>query len=212
LYYDASLFYKEKRKVRTIVIYSSDLENVEETVDAGTIKYQIEPFYMKALNGDEKYNYLKSKIENNEQLTEEDILNLTFLPLMSGSDNRTERAVKGIELAESIKNMETKMISLSMLYALFEKFGDTLSKNRLKEAIRMTEIGKMIRDEALKEGIKEGETKGKAEMLLKQLMKKFKKLPDEYKNKIKGLPEDTLEVIATDIFDMEKVEDLEKYL
>jgi hypothetical protein len=71
----------------------------------------------------------------------------------------------------------------------------------------MTEIGKMIRDEALKEG----EAKGKAEMLTKQLIKKFKKLPEHYKNKIKELPEDTLEVIATDIFDMEKVEDLEKY-
>jgi hypothetical protein len=63
----------------------------------------------------------------------------------------------------------------------------------------MTEIGKMIRDEA------------KAEMLLKQLMKKFKKLPEEYKNKIKGLSEDTLEIIATDIFELERVEDLEKY-
>jgi hypothetical protein len=133
LYYDASLFYKEKRKVRTIVIYSSDIENVEETLDAGTIKYQIEPFYMKTLNGDEKYTYLKAKIENDEPLKEEDILNLTFLPLMSGSDSRTERAVKGIELTECIKDKETKMLTFSMLYAFLEKFGDTLSKNKLKE-------------------------------------------------------------------------------
>jgi hypothetical protein len=154
---------------------------------------------MKRLNSDEKYKYLKRKIENNEPLTEEDILNLTFLPLMSGSDSKTERAIKGIELAENIKYKEIKAISLSMLYALFEKFGDTISKNRLEEAIRMTEIGKMIRDEA------------KAEMLLKQLMKKFKKLPEEYKNKIKGLSEDALEIIATGIFEIEKVEDLQKY-
>ena len=37
LYYDASLFYKEKRKVRTFVIYSSDIDDVETFVDAGTI-------------------------------------------------------------------------------------------------------------------------------------------------------------------------------
>lgn len=30
LYYDASLFYKEKRKVKTIVIYSADIEDVEK--------------------------------------------------------------------------------------------------------------------------------------------------------------------------------------
>jgi response regulator of citrate/malate metabolism len=66
------LFYKEKRKVRTIVIYSADIDNVEEFVDAGTIKYTIEPFYMKALNSEEKYKYLKAKIENNEPLTDEE--------------------------------------------------------------------------------------------------------------------------------------------
>ncbi|MHC1682289.1 MAG: hypothetical protein AB6733_04990 [Clostridiaceae bacterium] len=38
LFYDASLFYKEKRKVRTIVIYSSDIENIETCIDARSIK------------------------------------------------------------------------------------------------------------------------------------------------------------------------------
>ena len=71
----------------------------------------------------------------------------------------------------------------------------------------MTEIGKMIRDE----GIKEGEKKGKAEILIKQLIKKFKSVPQGYKDKINNLPEDTIDVIATDIFDLEKIEDLEKY-
>ena len=71
----------------------------------------------------------------------------------------------------------------------------------------MTEIGRMIRDEAIKEGIKEG----KAEILIKQLIKKFKSVPDEYKKKIKKLSEETIDIIATDIFDIEKIEDVEKY-
>jgi len=83
----------------------------------------------------------------------------------------------------------------------------------------MTEIGRMIRDEGIKEGIKEGivegekrgEKKGKAELLIKQLIKKFKCVPNDYKEKIKELSEETLDVIATDIFDIEKVEDIEKY-
>ncbi|WP_175412994.1 hypothetical protein [Clostridium sp. AWRP] len=36
----------------------------------------------------------------------------------------------------------------------------------------MTEIGKMIRDE----GIEEGKTKGKSEIIIRQILKKFKKL------------------------------------
>lgn len=71
----------------------------------------------------------------------------------------------------------------------------------------MTEIGKMIRDE----GIKEGVMQGKADILIKQLIKKFKVVPDEYKEKIKKLPEETVDVMATDIFELEKIDDLENY-
>ncbi|MHC6179304.1 DUF4351 domain-containing protein [Clostridium sp. JNZ X4-2] len=211
LYYDASLFYREKRKVRTIVVYSSDIEDVEEYIDAGTIKYRIEPFYMKNMNGDERLKYLKNKIYNREKLNYNDILSMTFLPLMSGSGNRGERAVKSIELAKSIGDNETKLECTSMLYALLDKFGDETSKKKLKEMITMTEIGRMIRDEGRDEGRKEGKKEGKSELIIKQLIKKFKKLPDGYADKINSLSDETLDVIATDIFDMDKVEQLEKY-
>ncbi|QAA33501.1 hypothetical protein C1I91_18645 [Clostridium manihotivorum] len=79
----------------------------------------------------------------------------------------------------------------------------------------MTEIGKMIRDEGLKEGrqegLKEGMEIGKVELLIKQLIKKFKKIPSEYEEKIKKLPVTTIDVIATDIFVLEFVKDLDEY-
>ncbi|OAA83846.1 hypothetical protein WY13_02975 [Clostridium ljungdahlii] len=65
----------------------------------------------------------------------------------------------------------------------------------------------MIRDE----GIEEGKTKGKSEIIIRQILKKFKKVPQEYIYRIKCLSDETLECIATDIFDMESVEDLKKY-
>lgn len=215
LYYDASLFYKDKRKVRTIVIYSADIENVETYIDAGTIKYAIEAFYMKDLDGDEKLAYLKQKISNNEHLTGKDILTLSFIPLMRGNENRSKRTIDSIELAESIPNNKEKLQCLTILYALFEKFGDEESRERFREVFKMTEIGKMIMEEGKAKGRAEGKIEGKAagktEILIKQLIKKFKGLPEGYKEKIKLLPEETIDVIATDIFDMESIEELEKY-
>ncbi|EKS4343891.1 DUF4351 domain-containing protein [Clostridium sporogenes] len=67
----------------------------------------------------------------------------------------------------------------------------------------MTELGKSL--------IQEGIEKGKAELLIKMLMQKFKKVPKDYKEKIKILPEETIELIATDIFQLNSVEELEKY-
>jgi len=219
LYYDVSLFCKEKRKVRTLVIYSSEIENVETFIDAGTIKYNIEAFYMKNLNGDEKLDYLGEKISNGKSLTSEDILTLTLIPLMSGKESSCDRSLKSINLAEKIQESNEKLQCVTLLYALLDKFGDEKAKKKFKEVVSMTEIGKMIRDEALKEGIqegikegiKEGKAEGKADILIKQLIKKFKSVPNEYKEKIKKLPEETIDVIATDIFDMEKIVDLERY-
>ena len=71
----------------------------------------------------------------------------------------------------------------------------------------MTELGKSF----IQEGIEKGRKEWKAELLIKQLIKKFKKVPDGYKDKIKTLPEETLEIIILDIFELNSVKNLEKY-
>lgn len=75
----------------------------------------------------------------------------------------------------------------------------------------MTDIGKMIYQEGMEEGIEKGIGKGKADLLLKLLIKKFKVIPDDYKNKILNLSQETIEVIGTEIFDMNSLDDLKKY-
>ena len=71
----------------------------------------------------------------------------------------------------------------------------------------MTELGRML----IEDGIEKGRTEGKTDLLIKMLVKKFKNVPDEYREKIKNLPEDTIEVIGMDIFEMNSINDLEKY-
>ncbi len=61
------------------------------------------------------------------------------------------------------------------------------------------------------EGKIEGKLEGKLEMLLRLLIKKFKVLPNGYEEKIKNLNEKAIDNILTDIFDIEKIHDIEKY-
>lgn len=79
----------------------------------------------------------------------------------------------------------------------------------------MTEIGKMLREEGKIEGKiegkKEGKIEGKAEILIKQLTKKFNKVPDDYKKILMELPEERLEIIAIEIFNINSIEEIEKY-
>lgn len=65
--------------------------------------------------------------------------------------------------------------------------------------------------EKIEEGIEQGIEIGKADLLIKQLNKKFKNLPELYVEKIKELQEDKIEEIGMDIFDMNSVDDLNKY-
>ncbi|HEY5560543.1 MAG TPA: DUF4351 domain-containing protein [Clostridiaceae bacterium] len=71
-----------------------------------------------------------------------------------------------------------------------------------------------IREKALKDEISiinGAKAEGKAEMLIKLLTKKFTELPLHYDEKIMKLPEETIEVIATDIFDLNDIREVEKY-
>ena len=90
-----------------------------ENIDAGSIKYIIEPFYMKCIiNGDEKLKYLNEKINNGEKITDNDILTLTFLPLISGKESKSERALRSLDLAESIKDRQKRLDCMSMIYPM----------------------------------------------------------------------------------------------
>ena len=50
------------------------------------------------------------------------------------------------------------------------------------------------------------------EILIKLLTKRFGKVPDGYSEKICKLPQDTIDVIATGIFDLERIEEIERYI
>ena len=212
LYYDASLYYRDRKKIRTLVVYSADITETETTINAGSITYTIEAFYMKNLNGDEKLSIIEDKISKNKDLSDEDILTIALSPLMSGKLTKSERTIKSIDLADSILEDKDKMKCLTLLYALFDKFGEDSSKKKFMEVISMTDIGRMLTEEAEARGIEEGIAEGKAEILAKILVKKFNIKPEEYIDKIRNLSDEVIDNIIEDIFHIERIEELEKYV
>lgn len=162
---------------------------------------------MKNFNGDKKLQTIEYKVNNNIGLTQQDIMTLSFIPLMNSKKSKSEITLESIEIAKNIQDNDNKSNCLMLLYALFDKFGDDVSKKRFKEVVSMTEVGRMIYEEGIEKGIE----KGTAEILIKQLIKKFKIVPEEYKEKIKTLPQDVLEIIVTEIFDINSIDELKKY-
>lgn len=62
------------------------------------------------------------------------------------------------------------------------------------------------------EGIEDGIEKGQHLLLIKLLNKKFGKISDKYLEKLEDLENKYIINITLDIFDIENIEDLDKYL
>lgn len=67
--------------------------------------------------------------------------------LIRGKATRSDRTIKSIQLADKILDNEEKLKCITLLYALFEKFGDINSREKFMGVISMTEIGKMCEDD-----------------------------------------------------------------
>jgi len=163
-------------------------------------------------NGDKVLEGLRYKIENHTQLTNQDIMKLTFAPIMGGLKHKAQRAIESIELAENIKDEHQRLQSIAMLYAFVEKFGDAETKKKFKEVFAMTEVGRMLLEEGIEEGMKKGREEGKTEILVAQLTAKFKSITKEDIESIKKLPTEKLSNIAIKIFDIDSLEELRTYL
>jgi len=105
------------------------------------------------------------------------------------------------DLVEDIFN-ENEVEEVNTMVSNASKIFDKLKSNSIKEGL----------NEGKKQGKKEGKIEGKSELLIKQLIKRFNGLSDYYIENIKNLPEESIDLIATNIFDLDKIEDVKKYL
>ena len=158
---DAILYVKERKNIKTIVVYSSNIKSAITELDAGSIKYDVDAFYMVTLDGDKTYNEIKTKISAGEQLTKQDLMSIVFLPLMKNSVNKTKRMEQAIQISKEISDRNMQLQIQAMLHILADKFiKDKSQSSKIKEMLNMTRIGEMIREdntiEIAKNAIKEG--------------------------------------------------------
>ncbi|MGM9977894.1 MAG: DUF4351 domain-containing protein [Clostridium sp.] len=212
--YEALLSLQKEKDVTTYVVYSNNIKKANSSLETGISKFNVKSIFMSEKNGDLIFEELEKKINNKEKLTKQELVSLAFTPIMGGKLTKAEKIIKSIRIVKS-SDSEYKYDIESMLYAFADKFLKGKDLQKVKEEISMTELGRMLiedgRQEGRIEGRREGRIEGRTDLLIKMLVKKFKNVPNEYREKIKNLPQDTIEVIGMDIFEMNSINDLEKY-
>ncbi|MGN0356068.1 MAG: hypothetical protein ACI4EI_13485 [Muricoprocola sp.] len=150
--YEAVTAHKTGKKVLTYVIYSGEITHAKTELDCGLHTYKVEPIYLMDYDADKMFQKLKSKVEREEILAEEDFAGLALAPLMSGKKSRKEKIKEAILFAKQ-EDTVTAEKTIAILYTLADKFLKGIDLQEIREVVSMTRLGQMIYDDGMEKGM-----------------------------------------------------------
>ena len=156
--YEALLNHQTKKEVITYVVYSGDIKNPISEYNCGINTYKVNAISMVNEDGDKVFDEIIDKLSSGKDIDKQDIIKLTFTPVMGGKMDKSEKILKAIKLSKEITSPYKRDME-SILYAFANKFLSGKDLERVKEELRVTEIGKRLIEEGKEEGIKAGEKK-----------------------------------------------------
>ena len=132
------------------VIYSSNIINVNDTLETGINKFKVNTISMASKNGDDVFKNVSDKISKGISLSKDDIISLSFSPIMGGQVSKLDRILNTIKLLKDIDITYRHDVE-SIIYAFANKFLSGKDLERVKEELKVTELGKSLIDEGKKE-------------------------------------------------------------
>ncbi len=95
----------------TYVVYSNGIQNTETVLETGINEYSVKAISMIDKDGDVVIQEIQEKIYDNIKVTKQDLIALTFTPIMSGKLTKLEKIIKSIRL---VKKTDTAIKAIKM--------------------------------------------------------------------------------------------------
>lgn len=165
----ANRYQKEKRgcpQLRMVVIYTGDINRsqVSSGYDIGAVKLHTETAFLSELDSEGIMERLKSKVERNEMLTDEELMEFIILPLSYRKKEEKEKRVREtVELAAKIQDRGRQVFTLAGILTFTDKIIDRETANKIRRAIEMTQVAMIFEEE--KQQALEAERKKAADLL-----------------------------------------------
>jgi hypothetical protein len=119
--YDVALAEHFRRKVRTVVLYSGNVQHAEATLDAGTIQYGVENVYLNQLNGDAALDRVEAHLQI-QTWTPEDRVRLAFAMQMRFTARKPEEAFEEVlRLAQQVTEKDEQNYVTALIFRLSGK-------------------------------------------------------------------------------------------
>lgn len=149
----ANRYWKEKKDcpvLRMIVIYTGDIsrEQVSSEYNVGAVKINTETAFLSELDSDGIMQRLQDKVETNEMLTDEELMEFIILPLSYRKKEEKEKRIREtVDLAVKIKDRGQQVFTLAGILAFTDKIIDKETAKKIRRAIQMTQVAMIFEEE-----------------------------------------------------------------
>ena len=156
--YEALTSHQHKVEVTTYVLYSGTILNPMTEIQEGINIYRVVPIIMREKSVDRLMEKLQEKVNAGGILTKSDLVPLTLCPLMGGEMSQKERikaAYRFTRQASLVQSEDIRKIE-AVIYAMADKFLESMELEEIVEDISMTRLGQMLVDRGIRTGIEQG--------------------------------------------------------
>ena len=161
-------------ELRMIVIYTGDVETAKDTWEIPCLTLKMEQVFIHSLPDAEIYQSVKKKLENNEILSEKELMQLIILPLAKkGKEAKQKMIEQVVDLAKQIEDENTQAFVITGILVSSDKFIDRDYAKSVRRYLSMTKVFQILEEEkqeAINLAEKEGQRKSQlqiAENLIK---------------------------------------------
>ena len=145
-------YFKEDEtfNLRLIVIYTSDVQSAEPTLETDCFTLSTEQAFLSHIDGEAAFDEIQGKLQSGIPLADDDLMRLVILPLtVPGSEGKQEMLEKVVDLAEQITDEEQRIFTLSGVIVASDKFINREYLDQIRRRISMTQLGQLYEKEKI---------------------------------------------------------------
>ena len=146
----ADRYLKEGKEpdIHMMVLYTADIERAETSFSRTACRIETEASYLVKAPSEEWLKDVKAGIAS-QSITDEMMMHLVLLPLTYKGEERKQEAIKEcVHLARRIPDKGQETFVLAGILTFTDKVINEKTRQYIKEVLGMTQVGKMLMDEA----------------------------------------------------------------
>jgi len=164
-------------------------------------------------DGNEIYKELNHKISAEQELTDVDMLNLIFLPLMRNTIPRNELAVNSVKLAQTIADITKRDACIAAAFAFGSKYLNKKEMRKMREVLNVDVLAELIEERA-EERVEERLEERVKERLEERVKERLEERVDERleEHLQEGIQKHAIESAKEMLKENEPIEKITRYL